>query len=331
MSQERRAAPRARVPGSFVHCDTAEGERIQANVLNVSTGGLFIPTTTPLAQGKRFSLRIRVGGGPVPWWAALARVIWVRDSPTSDGPAGMGVKILDFDDDAASAAISRLIQEHLTVSAPQREGTVPGVGAPVESERPTLIDGPAAPARERTVLGLGAPEPPPPAPEPSSVEPDPAPEPPPPVSASRSAPPDSDPSLVAAGVPRHRGRSWFVFLLIVIAGGAGGYSLRGRWLPRARAMLTELTSSLAPSPPAVPSVAPPAVSATAMPSTDPTVSASSMPSAIAKASAAAATPSASGTTSGAPSASAPARRVPLRPVAPPPPATDTKGNNDNPY
>jgi hypothetical protein len=333
MSQERRAAPRARVPGSFVHCETAEGERIQATVLNVSTAGLFIPTTTPFVAGKRFSLRIRVGGGPVPWWAGLARVIWVRDSATGDGPAGMGAKILDFDDDAASAAIARVIEEHLTappVNAAQRERTVLGVGSPsaVESERPTLIEAPVAPTRERTVLGVGAAQPPPPAREPSSVEPDTA---APPAPASHSTPPDSDSSLVAAGVPRRRGGGWFVFLLIVIAGGAGGYALRDRWLPRARAMLTELTSSPPASPPPMPSPPSPAISATTTASTSPTASASSTPSAMPRTSATAAAPSPSGT-SAAPGASAPARQPPLRPAVSPPPApAATKSNNDNPY
>jgi Tfp pilus assembly protein PilZ len=181
MSQERRATPRARVPGTFVHCDGAAGEHIQADVLDLSAGGLFIPTPRPLAAGKRVTLRLQVGGVSAPWWSALGRVIWVRESGKGGAPAGMGVKILDIEEDGAVEQIGRLVQERLTTSvskikAPARERTVLGIGTaapapattpppaaaaparPAEDEwdRPTVIgEMGAAVEREKTMLGVG--------------------------------------------------------------------------------------------------------------------------------------------------------------------------------
>jgi hypothetical protein len=331
MSQERRAAARAHVPGSFVHCETAGGEHLKANVLNLSTGGLFVPTSTPLAAGKRFSLRIRVGGGPVPWWTGLARVMWVRESPTGDGPAGMGVKILDLEDDAAPGIIARVVDEHLKAqpAVVPRERTVLGVGPP-SSERPTLVDagelGPA-PARERTVLGVGAPQPPAeeersvvielvsPRPAPKPV----APEPPQPASTRRSELRVDDPSLdEVAVVPRRRGAGLLVLLLIVVGGGGAGYVTRDSWLPRAREMLTGPTlppATLPPSP--SPTQAPsPSVAPTPTVTTGPTASASTTASAS------------------APNVSGSARRPAPRPAMPPPPppaSAAPKSSDDNPY
>jgi uncharacterized protein (TIGR02266 family) len=67
-----------------------EGENVTfyARVGNLSEGGLFIRTNTPLATGARALLRLhRSGEGEV---AAMATVVWARDSQDT-GPAGMGL------------------------------------------------------------------------------------------------------------------------------------------------------------------------------------------------------------------------------------------------
>jgi Tfp pilus assembly protein PilZ len=456
MSQERRAAPRARVPGSFVHCEAAAGERIQAEALNISSGGLFIPTAKPLTIGKRLFLKIQMGGVSAPWWTALARVIWVREAGATGGPPGMGVKLLDIEEEGAMETITRLVDERLKahpVKAPARERTMLGVGAgpaaapaprpaaapaatgpDADSERPTIageVGAPAitAPKRERTVMGMGvmtpatrAAVPRPPTRERSVVEPDPAgwdvptraafepmvatpavivapsvvvppapapietssakpvepappviearavveppaaieqPPPPPPApasplppppapAASRSEPPDSDSSLVAAGVPRRGGGGRLVLLLILLMAGGAGYVLRDRWLPRAEALLTQLTGAPTPAPaPSVPSATP---SAPTPPSASvaPSASASASTAASALGSSAASAPranasstasaSASGSTSapsasvaGAPAVSASTGKPPARPVVIPPAPPPLQKSPDNPY
>ncbi len=65
-----------------------ENVTFYARVGNLSEGGLFIRTNTPLAQGARAMLRLgRTGEGEV---QASATVIWARDSQQA-GPAGMGL------------------------------------------------------------------------------------------------------------------------------------------------------------------------------------------------------------------------------------------------
>jgi Tfp pilus assembly protein PilZ len=161
MIDERRKAKRAGIPGVRVILDGADGERVEADVLDIGSGGLFIRSAKPLAVGKRMALEVQgVEGGAA--WSALGRVVWTRDAGATGGPPGMGVKLIDVDE-AVVAAIEVLVQAHsqpLTAAgpgaAPARERTVLGVGL---SQEPPPPAGPilrAAPGRERTVLGVGA-------------------------------------------------------------------------------------------------------------------------------------------------------------------------------
>lgn len=166
MPDDRRSAPRARVPGVGATFEGATGELHRAEVLDIGAGGLFLSTRTLAAVGKRLSLEMVVAGEPGPW-SALVRVVWVR--PTSEGPdrpAGLGVKLIDADE-AVVAGILRLVAK--------REPTEPGMAGAAAPR-------PRAPARERTMLGVGTivgvqPITLPPAPRPGATPPAPTPRP----------------------------------------------------------------------------------------------------------------------------------------------------------
>jgi uncharacterized protein (TIGR02266 family) len=159
MTGDRRSAPRVRISGVRITYESASGERIEADALDLGTGGTFIRTAAPLAVGKRVSLEIQVIGKPGPW-AALGRVVWTRERGEGDkAPPGMGIKLIDADD-AVVAGIDHLVET--------RESTEPGVGAPSRPPPAVAPDPPRAeasvvapviaaiPERERTLLGVGA-------------------------------------------------------------------------------------------------------------------------------------------------------------------------------
>jgi uncharacterized protein (TIGR02266 family) len=141
MPDERRKAGRARIPGMRVLFEGAAGERTEAEVANVGKGGLFIGTAKPLAVGKRLSLEIQPAAD-VAAWSALGRVVWTRETGTTDAMPGMGVKLIDVDD-AVVAAIDRLVDAQARAPSgtgaskvPSRERTVLGVGTGVPRPRP---------------------------------------------------------------------------------------------------------------------------------------------------------------------------------------------------
>jgi uncharacterized protein (TIGR02266 family) len=138
MADERRSARRARISGVRVTYESASGDRVEADALDLARGGLFVRTTKPLAVGKRIALEIQVIGQPGPW-SALGRVVWSRDAGDSDHPPGMGVKLIDIDD-AVVASIDRLVDT--------REPTEPGVGVPSnppQLEAPVRLRDPSIP------------------------------------------------------------------------------------------------------------------------------------------------------------------------------------------
>jgi uncharacterized protein (TIGR02266 family) len=133
MAEERRQARRARAPALRVTYESAAGEQVEADALDVSTGGIFVGSATPAPSGKRLSLEFHLASETTRW-SALGRVVWTRATSTADGPAGMGVKLIDADE-GLIALIERLVNS--------REQTIPGAGAA------------KMPARERTMLGIG--------------------------------------------------------------------------------------------------------------------------------------------------------------------------------
>jgi len=108
MPDDRRSVRRARLAGVRVTYESASGERKEADVLDLGSGGLFIRTATPIPIGKRLSLEIFVTGEATSW-PALGRVLWTREADEGEErPAGMGIKLIDVEDDVI-AAIDRLV------------------------------------------------------------------------------------------------------------------------------------------------------------------------------------------------------------------------------
>jgi uncharacterized protein (TIGR02266 family) len=145
MSAERRTSRRVRISGVRVIYESGNGERVEADAVDLGTGGVFVRTAAPLAVGKRITLEMQVVGEQGPW-SALGRVVWSREKGEgAQAPPGMGVKLIDADD-AVLAAIERLVET--------RERTEPGVG---KESTPPPPEPPVArmPERERTILGVG--------------------------------------------------------------------------------------------------------------------------------------------------------------------------------
>ena len=235
MSDARRAARRARLPGIQVIYESATGERHQATVVDLSRAGLYISSANPLPIGKRLSLEIQPIGEPMAW-SALGRVVWVRDADDGDErPAGMAVKIVDAED-AVVAAIERLLEA--------REPTQRGLGSgdTILPLQPRAPSNPSA-GEKKTMLGAG--------PDATAV----------PAAPIAIAPPGRDPMLAGAGAtgasadrpevsvgtdmggpktrrgrepssvaPRAKRHPSFGLLLLtlVIAGGFAGYTFRDR-------------------------------------------------------------------------------------------------------
>jgi uncharacterized protein (TIGR02266 family) len=376
------------MPGMRVTYEDAAGRRVETEALDVSAGGLFLLADEVIAVGKRVSVDITLAGGSSKW-TVLARVIWVRERGGDAGPAGMGMKLIDADENMV-AAISKLVAAREATDpgtggskVPARERTVLGVG---KSDEHALAATPivaAAPARERTQLGIGVAEPAAaregsipielvaqkkgetelptrrvevpriPEREPSELEwefvpkPEAKAEPKPerrqeptsepkleskPASkrAAVEAPP-SEASLAEAGVPRRRGGTWVMLLLLLAIGGVG-YAFRSRIMlaafPPAPQQPVAATSASAP-PPATASVAASVTSATPPPSVAPSASNAPLPSASASAASSSA-PRASASASA--SASAKPRKPPAVPASgSAAPRHSGAPSGDNPY
>lgn len=243
MPDERRGSKRAHISGVRVTYESASGERVEADALDLSTGGLFVRTSTPLGVGKRITLDIQVFGEPSSW-SALGRVVWVRPQAAPGMPAGMGVKLIDVEDSVV-AAIETLVET--------REPTSPGVGAGVKAEIAPVapvVMAPPVPERERTLMGVGsADSEKPPAlksdrpPTPAVRVPAPAPQPReasiereasiaielvtgrPPASMPSSRPPPAPAPRAQEASRSGTGGRWIVILLLLVVAGIAAYVL----------------------------------------------------------------------------------------------------------
>lgn len=83
-----------------------EGENITvyARIGNLSEGGIFLRTSTPLERGSKATLRIGTN------LEALARVVWSRNEGQG-GPPGMGLEFENIDD-GVREAIRALMQSN---------------------------------------------------------------------------------------------------------------------------------------------------------------------------------------------------------------------------
>jgi len=88
-----------------------EGENVTlyARIGNLSEGGLFLRTSTPLANGSK--ARVRFGEGAAV--EAQALVVWSCGLDGHEGPPGMGLMFLDLND-ALKEQIKALVFEQGT-------------------------------------------------------------------------------------------------------------------------------------------------------------------------------------------------------------------------
>jgi uncharacterized protein (TIGR02266 family) len=91
-----------------------EGENITvyARIGNLSEGGIFLRTSTPLERGSKATLRFGTGGLETP-----VRVVWSR-MEGQGGPPGMGLEFENIDD-GVREAIRRLIEEERSPATAQ--------------------------------------------------------------------------------------------------------------------------------------------------------------------------------------------------------------------
>ena len=85
-----------------------EGENVTlyARIGNLSEGGLFLRTSTPMSLGAKTTVRL----GDAATVEASARVVWTRAIEGHEGPAGMGLKFVDLDEQLREQ-IKALVQE----------------------------------------------------------------------------------------------------------------------------------------------------------------------------------------------------------------------------
>ena len=108
-SQSKRKSPRSSVE---VRIDYEQaGMRVTQFGKNVSRGGLFVKTDTPLAVGERLPIVLGLPNhkDPVHLHAVVRRVV----TPTEAGEPGMGMSFL-FEDDAQRVSFFRLI-DHVII------------------------------------------------------------------------------------------------------------------------------------------------------------------------------------------------------------------------
>lgn len=103
-----------RVP-SHLKVTYGEAGENAATLKNLSEGGLFIQTPTPLSPGTPLQLQIDPGDGSPPL-DLQAVVVWQRDIANLDGPAGFGVEFRDLEADVLPGLV-RLIERALKEAA----------------------------------------------------------------------------------------------------------------------------------------------------------------------------------------------------------------------
>jgi uncharacterized protein (TIGR02266 family) len=88
----------------------AENVTFYARVANISEGGLFLRTSTPLPKGARTHLRLAMAGPDN--IEAPAEVMWTRDDGIDGGPPGMGLRFEKLDESSLSALRKIIFEQH---------------------------------------------------------------------------------------------------------------------------------------------------------------------------------------------------------------------------
>ena len=129
-----RREQRKKVQSVTVRYRTATlGDFIEDQSYDVSSGGTFVETTSPLSPGTLLKFELQ-GGAEKRAMHGVGRVVWKRDKPgeSGDDPAGMGIKFIKIDDGTQSM-IDRIVEAQEQV-APVRESLEsPPTGAPRKS------------------------------------------------------------------------------------------------------------------------------------------------------------------------------------------------------
>ena len=104
-----------RVP-SRIRC-WCEGENVTfyARVGNLSEGGLFLRTSTPLDRGTRTRVRLAQDSIEV---ETVAIVVWSRGDTTNEGPPGMGLRFEALDEPSIRV-LREIIARETKASGPQ--------------------------------------------------------------------------------------------------------------------------------------------------------------------------------------------------------------------
>lgn len=106
MSENRK---HARIPTQLRCWCEGANVTLYARIANLSEGGLFVRTSTPLAEGTR--AQVRLSPGAEPEIHATATVVWLRDSEEPAGrPPGMALRFESLDADAL-ASLRRIISQ----------------------------------------------------------------------------------------------------------------------------------------------------------------------------------------------------------------------------
>ena len=82
-----------RVPSRLRCWCEGENVTVYARIGNLSEGGLFLRTSTPLERGSRTV--VRFGDTNI---EATAQVVWARKEEGLEGPPGMGLVFVDIED-----------------------------------------------------------------------------------------------------------------------------------------------------------------------------------------------------------------------------------------
>lgn len=110
--QESRSTVRVPVEARVTVRFDDEADFITADAANASLNGMFIRTQEPRPAGARLSFELRLSDGS--WLRGDAEVVWRRQKKEeSEGrPAGMGILVLQFDQDSRTR-ITRLVDQHV--------------------------------------------------------------------------------------------------------------------------------------------------------------------------------------------------------------------------
>jgi len=105
-------APRrdSRIPAKLEVAYRTQGAFLMAYSVNLSKGGVFLETATPLAIGTEVTLRLEVPDAGE--FELVGLVAWVRQAEPDGLPDGMGIKLRELDERYGDL-IDRMVQDFM--------------------------------------------------------------------------------------------------------------------------------------------------------------------------------------------------------------------------